>query len=687
MGASGRPGRLGRRLRQLIGAGVVAVTVTSVLMASGPVAPAAAVASRPASLRVGSISLTECTPTSVAYCGHLSVPLDRSDPGSPRIPIVFRWYPATAPPGGVATGTVVPVEGGPGYPSIGSVNGGYDVMYGPILQDWNMLAVDLRGTGGSAAVDCPALQHFSGQLSGPTFDAAVATCGAALDHHWRDRSGRWVHASDLFTSAQAAADVADVIHALDLGPIDLYGDSYGSWFAQVFANRYPHLVRSVVLDSTYSTVSIDPWYRSSLASMPANFDDACLRSPQCAAAEHEEPWHRIVEVAGVLASSPATGTVPDADGQLAPVTMGPVGLIDLINDAAGDPLIYRALDAAARTLLVSHDPAPLLRLYAQRLAIDEEYTGIPPTSYSGGLYLAVSCLDYPQLFPMTASPATRSADLAAAEARLDPRTFAPFTVDEWLAQDQNTEAYTACTGWPRPTAAVPPTNGSLPLLPATMPVLVLGGELDSWTPPVDVPRILGQLGGHQRFVELANSTHVVGEGDQPCGSTLIQAFVRAPRAIDSLDASCASAIPAIRSVGSYPESPAEVTAVSPSSGNRASTYDLRLAAAGVATAGDAVARAAGIGAVLDAGLHGGTVRPSGGGDRLTLIGDQLVPGVGVSGTVRVGATAVTAHLSIVGPGGRAIAVTTSWPQIGAAAVAQVTGTAGGRMLAGTCPAP
>ena len=93
-------------------------------------------------------------------------------------------------------------------------------------------------------------------------------------------------------------------------------------------------------------------------SMPTNFDAACRRSPQCATAEHQEPWRRIVEVAAAWSRPRSTGTVPDASGHLAPVTMGPVGLIDLINDAAGDPLIYRALDAAARSLLVVHDPAP-----------------------------------------------------------------------------------------------------------------------------------------------------------------------------------------------------------------------------------------------------------------------------------------------------------------------------------------
>jgi pimeloyl-ACP methyl ester carboxylesterase len=686
MGRLRRRGR--RRHRRVRTAGVVAVVVGIVsTVFVGTALTATAAPARRASSTVGAVTLTQCASAPVTYCGHLAVPLDRSDPGSPRIPIAFRWYPAAAPPGGVAAGTVVPVEGGPGYPSVGSVKGGYDIMYGPLLQSRNMLAVDLRGTGGSAAVDCPPLQHAAGQLSGPGFAAAAAACGTALDHHWRDRAGRWIQASDLFTSAQAAADVAEVLRALALPPVDLYGDSYGSWFAQVFADRYPQLVRSVILDSTYSTVSIDPWYRSSHDSMPANVDAACLRSPQCADAETQTPWRRIVEVAELLQSSPVAGTVPDGTGHLAPVTMGPVGLVDLVNDAAGDPLIYRALDAAARALVLALDPAPLLRLYAQRLAVDEEYTGIPATSYSGGLYLAVSCVDYPQIFPMSVSPADRAADLAAAEVRLDPRTFAPFTVGEWVAQDQNTETYSACTGWPTPTAAVPPTTGALPLLPASLPVLVLGGEFDSWTPPVDVPRILREIGGHQRFVELANSTHVVGEGDQPCGSTLIQAFVRTPGALDSMDVSCASAVPPIRSVGSFPESLAQVAAARPTSGNRAAPDALRLAAAAVATAGDAVARAEGIGTARDAGLHGGTVRAHAGAHGLELRADQLVPGVAVTGTVTTGAGVVTARLRVAGPGGRSVEVDASWPSIGVAGAARISGTAGGRVLVGTCPAP
>ena len=40
-------------------------------------------------------------------------------------------------------------------------------------------------------------------------------------------------------TAAAADDMAAVLHALGLAKVDLYGDSYGSFFAQAFAARFP----------------------------------------------------------------------------------------------------------------------------------------------------------------------------------------------------------------------------------------------------------------------------------------------------------------------------------------------------------------------------------------------------------------------------------------------------------------
>jgi pimeloyl-ACP methyl ester carboxylesterase len=673
----------------------VAVTVPAAVMAIGMATPVtasaapregAASAPGPVQLVVGTQTLDRCASAPLAYCGRLAVPLDRSEAGSPDITIAYRWYPATRPDGAPA-GTLLPVEGGPGYPSAGSVVGGYDVMYRPLLADWNLLAVDLRGTGSSTPLDCPGVQDFSGQPSGPVFAAAAGTCGASLDHRWRYASGAYVHASDLFTSATAAADVAEVIRALDVPTVDLYGDSYGSWFAQVFANHYPDLIRSVVLDSTYSTVALDPWYRSTIDDMPADFDDAYSRSPSCAAAEDEPAWSRISSLATVLARHPARGVVPDATGRDATVTMGVVGLVDLVNDAAGDPDIYRSLDAAARALLTNDDPDPLLRLYAQRLAYDENYIGSTPSSYSADLYLAVSCLDYPQLFSMADPPAARRAELAASVAALAPGTFAPFTTAQWLRQDQNTEAYTACTSWPSPVHDVPPTTGTLPLLPAGMPVVVLGGEFDTWTPPSDHPAILQQLGGDSRFVEFANSTHVVGEGDQPCASTIVRTFVEAPSSLATLDTSCAAEVAPIRSIGEFPDDLAQVTPLQPGPGDQVTGAGLELGAAAVATAGDAVHRESSIGAVRDTGLHGGTVTPVGAGRLLRLDRVEFVPGVAVTGTVVTTAAKVVAQVTVTGPHGTAATVSARWASTGAGAVADVSGSVGGRVLVGTSPAP
>ena len=44
---------------------------------------------------------------------------------------------------------------------------------------------------------------------------------------------------------------------------------------------------------------------------------------------------------------------------------------------------------------------------------------------------------------------------------------------------------------------------------------------------------------HTRFIELANSTHVVGEDDTTCGDDLVQEFVKAPQDLDSMNTSCA----------------------------------------------------------------------------------------------------------------------------------------------------
>jgi pimeloyl-ACP methyl ester carboxylesterase len=636
-------------------------------------------------LRVGSQVLRRCAASPSAYCGTLHVPLDWQSHRGPDISVCYRWYPATG--SGQPEGTVMPVEGGPGYPSILSVApDGYAAMYGPALRRFNMLAVDLRGTGCSTVLSCPALQNYSRPSGTLAFARVVGACASALNRRWRAPGGGYVHASDLFTSAESAADVAAVIRALKVAKVDLYGDSYGSWFAQVFAARYPSLVRSLTLDSTYPVQALDPWYRITIATMPADFDSVCAQTPACAAAGGTS-WPRIEALARRLAAKPVSGTVPGPDGTRQSVSMGVVGLVNLVSDSAEDPAVYAALDATARALLDGHQAAPLLRLYASRLAFDEAYFGQPVRQYSVELYMAVSCLDYPQLYPLSAAEPARLADLKAAEATLPASTFAPFTTAQWLAMDQNTENYTACLDWPKPRIAQPPITTAPPFLPPLLPVLILGGSLDTWTPPAGVPEVQAEIGGDSRFVVFANETHVVGEGDPyGCASSIIQDFVSDPAELHSLDVRCAARIPSIRAVGAYPARLRSVVPLTLTSG-RASVTALKLAAAAVQTAGDAVARYESVGASPDAGLYGGRMTASASGDKLTLASDELVPGVKVSGTVRIGAATITADLSAKTLGLAIATIKGSWPLYGGSARAAVTLSLGAMTASGSTSAP
>jgi pimeloyl-ACP methyl ester carboxylesterase len=174
-------------------------------------------------------------------------------------------------------GTVVAMEGGPGYPSTGTAPDFLD-MIGPLHADHDLLLVDARGSGRSTPMDCAPLQAYGGSTATDHFRALVRACADQLDRTWQRSDGSWVQAADLFGTANVARDLAGVVTAMGLGRVDLYGDSYGSWFAQVFTARYPQLLRSVTLDSTYEVRDLDPWYLTSVQTARTAFDAACARS-------------------------------------------------------------------------------------------------------------------------------------------------------------------------------------------------------------------------------------------------------------------------------------------------------------------------------------------------------------------------------------------------------------------------
>ena len=461
-------------------------------------------------------------------CGHIEVALDPSDASLGKIAIGFELYPRkdTALP---SLGTIVAMEGGPGYATTSS-RAGYLDLYRPLRDRRDVLLMDARGTGLSQPIDCVPLQSYLGNRI-----ARIGLCGQQLGA-----------ASDVYGTAFVADDLAHVLDALGIDKIDLYGDSWGTFFSQTFAIRHPDRVRTLVLDSSYPVVQHDPWYRAANAEIVDAFRLACERSPACASLGGD-PVARIEALDDALRAHPLHGTTTGSDGKPREITVDPPTIATIAADAGYDPPVYRELDGAARAYLdpVDPDPAPLLRLVSENEVPGG--AGVPRQS-SEGEYDANVCNDYPQLWDIMAPIADRPAQYAASLAYLhatDPNAFFPFTISDWTHSDWT--EYRWCIQWPVPSNYVFPV--ARPVQYPNVPTLVLSGDLDSVTWPSG-GRTVAKEFPDSTFVSVANLTHVTAVSDfGRCTSAIVVRFVATRSAGDT---SCAAKYSEVRMVEQFP---------------------------------------------------------------------------------------------------------------------------------------
>ncbi len=656
-------------------------------LAGGMGRPSATVTSRRHPIRVGSVTIPPCASSRLAWCTRINVPYQYvgRDPGAAgTIKLGFQWYPAA---GGKAMGTILAVQGGPGYATTDYASA-YRAMLGPLLGRRNLLLVNLRGTGNSSSFTCRALQDWKQADGDAAYIADTGACGRQLNHtRRRNGGGGYVQASDLYTTADAARDVALLLRRLEVGRVDLYGDSYGTYFSQVFTARYAGMLRSVTLDAAYPVSQHDPWYPSTIRTARRAFRIACLRSAACHAAAPGSSWARIVRLAAYLRARPVTGRTRNAYGKVITERVGVDQLIELVNNAGTDNIVYRELDPAARALLYSHDPVPLLRLSATDI-----YTGNsgPAAQFNDGSYQATTCLDYPQPFSYSASLRQRKAAYAAAVSALPRRLFAPFTVREWVTEPA--EEFDACLDWPAPQYRDPPVTTPPPYAPRRLPVLVLSGDLDSLTTPAQGRRAARDMGPSARWILIHNDTHINALDDTfGCAQGLLRSFVAAPARLWHLNASCAKRTPEIRVVGSFPRWLASVTPAAAAAGNQAGRLGRQLAAVGAAVVGDAEWRWYYGSGAEGWGLRGGTYRYAGPPrcTRITLHGVKWTADTAASG--RASWNQVTgqmrARLTVTGPGGAFAAVRLHYPDYVPRSVAEISGRFRGRAIMARMPAP
>jgi pimeloyl-ACP methyl ester carboxylesterase len=386
----------------------------------------------------------------------VAVPLLRDDPALGSTTVAFAVRPRSdlhRP----SLGTILATDGGPGYastaaPYVRSLN----AVLAPLLRRRDLVFVDARGTGRSAAVDCPSLQQGLIQE-----DIAIGQCANRLGPRYA-----------AYTTAETANDLDAVRHALGVEKAYFYGDSYATLLGQAYAARYPTRLRGLILDSAYP--ADDPYYRTLLPAGRRALNVACRRSPDCegnAAAR----FARVVRSFHLQRRS----------------TEGLIGF--LLEAGTLAPRSYLSLDDGVRRFL-SGDPHRLGRLIAPGPAGHGDLA-----EFSYGLEMAVECNDYPLLWNPQTPIGERIDQLTAATRGLPVDHFAPFGSREYLLS--SAAHLTNCLTWP-----APPAGGLEPPVPAdwrappNFPTLILAGELDDVTSVAEARQVKARFPRSRLYV-------------------------------------------------------------------------------------------------------------------------------------------------------------------------------------------
>jgi hypothetical protein len=359
----------------------------------------------------------------------------------------------------------------------------------------------------------------------------------------------------------------------------------------------------------------------------------CARSTACTG----RPLARLQRLVDRVRRHRLTGSRL-VNGKRARQPIGISQLFQLVAAGGVDPVIWRELDATVRAALHG-DTAPLARLAGDSALFDDP-RAVAARYLDDELYAAVWCTEMPEPYSLTASPAARAAQLRRAIVAQPAGAFAPFTAGEWA----HLYGISMCLDWPTPDHPLPVVPPGAKPLPASKPVLVLGGDLDSITSSTLARSFAPRLGANVRFVDLRNTTHGTSLGSvlltigATCGQSIISRFIADPGRLQSMNTSCAGRIPPIQTPGLYPRTLASAPAATVVAGH-ASPTARRAAWVAAQTVADALVQSNHSFATATksgwyvgnaSGLRGGTFRV--GVDRDVLRDDRFVADATATGS-------------------------------------------------------
>jgi len=412
-----------------------------------------------------------------ARCGKLSRPENPNEPDGRQIELRVAVIAALSPEPEPDAFTVI--NGGPGGSSI-ELYADSAAAFSGIHRARDIVMVDQRGTGASAALECDELASLTGPADTEQLLESTINCLAGLPGNPR-----------YYTTSVAVQDLDAVRAALGYPQLTLYGVSYGTRVALHYLRRFPEQSRALIIDGVVPPgLALGP---AAALNAQAVFDrmlEHCSQNVDCAQA-FPDLAAKTAALLLRLEETQVAVTVPD------PVTGNPREL-ELTRDH---------LAVTMRLLSYAPETIALIPLIIEEAYSNDNYQPIASNALriidqlgnqiSVGMHNAVVCTeDVPFLGEI---------DWAALE-------------HSYLGRLQVDALLNTCELWP---AGVLDTDLRSPVT-ADIPTLILSGSEDPITPPEY---------GAEVDQQLPNSLHIIAPGqghgvfNRGCIPQLITDFV------------------------------------------------------------------------------------------------------------------------------------------------------------------
>jgi pimeloyl-ACP methyl ester carboxylesterase len=402
------------------------------------------------------VSWQPCPDNTTTTCTTVPVPFDWSRPGGEVLDLAVARRPAADQ--AAKAGTLVYLPAGPGSSGVDAVTNDqiFDLLFPPALAArFDIVSFDPRGVRRSAPVVCDSALVDRLDRPAPANQAEFTGLLAAQAELGTDCRRRTGPVFDHLDSTNAARDLDALRAALGERTMNLYALSYGTVIGQMYAERFPHRIRTMVLDGVFDhSVDSDRFAVTGALAAQESFDQFvawCEAEPGCVL--HGADVRAVVADLFTMAEQ---GALPDPDDLTG--TVEPTELTSRIVS----PLTRPDLAGVAREIARLADPT------ATRTA------RTPPATTPLPIY--IQCADN----------TNRTRSYADAEAlRGAMRAVAP---------DVRQSAFRIadlCVNPPRPA-----TNPQRPLdVRGPLPVMVLSSRYDPSTPYQGARRVAAQLPG------------------------------------------------------------------------------------------------------------------------------------------------------------------------------------------------